>query len=999
MLEERLAPSAADSNVIPDQLGDPSPIKHIIYVIKENRTYDQVLGSLSSGNGDPSLNLFGDESAPNQRALAQQFVLLDNFYADSEVSADGWNWSVGAIANTYVQKAWPQNYGGRDRPYDFEGGNLATSSGPNPSDAFIWDKLADAGISFRNYGFRVFGGQVAGNPSTEPKLAANTDLKFAGFDLTKPDASTDPAFLGGQPTRIAEWLKEFNQYVAANNLPTVEFVRLPNDHTAGALLGAPTPRAYVADNDLALGQLVDTVSHSKYWSSTAIFVVEDDAQDGPDHVDAHRTIAQVISPYTQKGMEDCTFYSTASMLRTMEQILGVPPMTQFDAAATLMTNSFTDEPNLKPYTAITPSQNMAEKNPVANPLAGQVTWADFAQEDLVEPQLLNQMIWQSVKGDTPMPAPHNGFQPMQSDDQSDCEDASHAGPQGDGTGITPQGWDITPAGDQINLLDTVNGTRIWGDRPYGEALSPDGKTLLVSDDGQSTGQTTAQSQSLMVVDLASQKVVQTILYKSPAGLFIGITYSPDGQHAYASGQAVVNPTTGETDYVIHVYNVNGQQLTEVAPIILAPASYKDLTTGKQHNFPVFNPAGLTISADGSTLYVADNLADSMTEVKLDPNRVTGTVLAPVSVGHNPYTIVLNEDGKKAYVSNWGASTVSVLNVAGAVPTVVQTIQVGTHPNAMALNAKAHELYVANADSDTITVIDTTKDVVVRTISVAPFAGAPFGASPNGLAISPNGKTLYVANATDNDVAVIRLAQQGAPDRVLGLIPTGWFPAGVVVSANGKQLYVINSKGLGAGPNVKGANPYLSPEQTPDQYVGSMMVGTVSIIGVPDQDQLGDYTEQVAQNDRFPDAGDGGDEGDGGKRPSDGDSGHGRNLAGPDSQPSNANSDLLGALAGFASDSSSLAVGGLKQAPIQVALVQQPGTGDRGSNWWPSSLDGKSLAMGTDTSRAASLPAWANSGLPSPAHELSGKQVPSSLSWVNLVSDDVSTSLADLVSQN
>jgi YVTN family beta-propeller protein len=808
----------------PDSGNELPPIEHLIYVIKENRTYDQVFGSLSQGSGDPSLNLFGDESAPNQRALQTTFVTLDNFYADSEVSADGWNWSVGALANTYVQKAWPQNYGSRSRPYDFEGGNYATSPGPEPTDAFLWNKLSDAGISYRNYGFRVFGGQVA---STEPRLAANTDLNFAGFDTTQPDASTNPDFLGGGPTRYDAWLSEFQHYVATDSLPAVEFVRLPNDHTVGALAGAPTPRAYVADNDLALGKLVDTVSHSRFWPSTAIFVVEDDAQDGPDHVDAHRTVAQLISPYTQTGQVDSTFYSTVSMLHTMETLLDISPMTQFDAAAPLMTNSFTNRPDFSPYNAIIPSQDMSEKNPTAPAPGNRITAADFVKEDLVEPQLLNQMIWRSVKGDSPMPAPHTIF-PNRSNEGED---------QG---AITSQGWDLTPAGIQIALTDEVRDTQVWGDRPYGEALSPDGRTLLVSNDGQSTGRTTAQSQSLMVVDLASQQVVQTILYTSPAGLFIGVTFSPDGQHAYASGEAV-DPATGQTEFVIHVYNVHHRHLTEVDPIVLAPA-----TTS-------LYPAGLTISPDGRKLFVADNLADSLTEVRLNRDGVTGTVLLPVPVGHNPYTVVLSDSGGVAYVSNWGESTVSVVDVTRHTPTLVEAIPVGTHPNAMALNPRRAELYVANADSDTISVISTITLEVIRTIDLAPFPGAEVGASPDGLTVSPDGRMLYVANATDNDVAVIRLGRNR--DTVEGLIPTAWFPAGVIVSPDGGQLYVINAKGLGAGPNPDGSKPYQNPESGPDQYIGSMMVGTVSIIDVPDADQLQDYTQQVVANDHFPSDGD------------------------------------------------------------------------------------------------------------------------------------------------
>ncbi|OKH48923.1 hypothetical protein NIES2101_21565 [Calothrix sp. HK-06] len=394
-----------NEDVIPLRAGDPSPIKHVIYVIKENRTYDQVLGSLEKGNGEPNLNLFGEESAPNQRQLARQFVTLDNFYADAEVSADGWNWSTAALANTYVQKNWPANYSspGRNRPYDFEGGNYATSPGTDPTDAFIWNKLSDAGIDYRNYGFRVFGGQVAANTTTgettEPRLAANTDLNFPGYDLTISDQ-----------TRFNEWLNEFQQYEASGQLPTVEFVRLPNDHTSGTRIGAPTPRAYMADNDLALGKLVDAVSHSPFWKDTAIFVVEDDAQNGPDHVDAHRTVAQVISPYTQTGKVDSTFYDTSAMLRTMEQIVGIGPLSQFDAAATPMLNSFTDTPDFTPYTAITPTQPLDELNPVNAPLAVQAASADFSQEDRVPDELLTAMVWKSVKGaDSEVPASQTSF--------------------------------------------------------------------------------------------------------------------------------------------------------------------------------------------------------------------------------------------------------------------------------------------------------------------------------------------------------------------------------------------------------------------------------------------------------------------------------------------------------------------------------------------------------------------------------------------------------------
>ena len=386
----------AVAQAIPRRPGDPSTIKHVIYVIRENRTFDQVLGSLGKGNGDPSLNLFDDDSAPNARELARRFVTLDNFYADAEVSADGWNWSTAAEANTYVQKNWPANYSPRNRPYEFEGGNLATAPGKTPEKSYLWDWMDSAAISYRNYGFWVFGGKVA---PTAPNLGQFTDLNYPGYDLTITDQS-----------RIEEWLTEFRQYEADGNLPTVQMVRVPNDHTSGTKPGAPTPRAYVADNDLALGRLVDAVSHSTYWPETAIFVVEDDAQNGPDHVDAHRTVALAISPYTQTGGLDSTLYSTSSMLRTIELIIGLPPMSQFDAAATPMLSSFTDSPTLQPYTAIVPSQPLDELNTAASPMAAESQAMDFSAEDRAPELALNRAIWQSVRGaGSEMPVSHTVF--------------------------------------------------------------------------------------------------------------------------------------------------------------------------------------------------------------------------------------------------------------------------------------------------------------------------------------------------------------------------------------------------------------------------------------------------------------------------------------------------------------------------------------------------------------------------------------------------------------
>jgi YVTN family beta-propeller protein len=384
-------------SVVPIKPGISSPIKHVIYVIKENRTFDQVFGSLGKGNADPALNLFGEESAPNQRALERRFVTLDNAYAASEVSADGWNWPTQAYANTYNQKNWPADYAAsdRNRGYDFEGGNTSVNVAKNTADSFIWDRLWDGGISFRNYGFHATGTVPALVDPTEPHLVANSDLNYPGFNLHVTDQS-----------RIAEWLNEFNGYKAGGTLPTVEFVRLSSDHTAGTAPGFPTPRAMMADNDLALGKLVDAVSHSQFWSSTAIFVIEDDAQDGPDHVDAHRTTMEVISPYSQTGKVDSTFYSTVSMLRTMELILGISPLTQFDAQAIPMSASFAATPDLHPYDAIVPSQSLTEMNTLSSPLSVASGNLRLAGADEAPTRTLNEAIWKSVKGGaSKMPAP------------------------------------------------------------------------------------------------------------------------------------------------------------------------------------------------------------------------------------------------------------------------------------------------------------------------------------------------------------------------------------------------------------------------------------------------------------------------------------------------------------------------------------------------------------------------------------------------------------------
>ncbi len=379
--------AAVPARVVPRRVGDPSLIKHVVYIVKENRTYDQVLGDLREGNGDPSLVLFGRAVTPNHHTLAQQFVLLDNFYANAEVSADGHNWSMAAMANDYVQKNWPANYSGRGRAYDFEGGQPAAY----PRSGFLWDAAARAKVSYRIYGeFTEFG--VTPSRGTMASMEQHVDPAYHGWDLKVTDQ-----------TRVDEWLREFRTFEQSGEMPQLMILRLPQDHTAGTRPGYPTPLAMMADNDLALGRLVDAVSHSRFWKDTLIVALEDDAQDGPDHVDAHRTVALLAGAYVRRGAVDHTFYSTVSALRTIELILGIPPLTQYDAAAQPLLNAFTSDARLDPYTAIVPRQSLTALNTRTSPGAAESARLDFGEADEVGPGVLSRILWRTVKGNTPLP--------------------------------------------------------------------------------------------------------------------------------------------------------------------------------------------------------------------------------------------------------------------------------------------------------------------------------------------------------------------------------------------------------------------------------------------------------------------------------------------------------------------------------------------------------------------------------------------------------------------
>ncbi len=396
------APAAGlENNPIPRRVGDVSPIKYVFYVIKENRTYDQILGDMPEGNGDPALCLFPERVTPNHHQLARDFVLLDNFYVDGEVSADGHEWTMGAYATDFVEKTWPLSYGHNKHkkyPYPAEGSfPIAT-----PAGGYLWDRAREAGVSYRSYGEFIGNGKTTNDPgvSRVAALKGHFDPWYRGFDMDYPDVK-----------RVERFATELKRFEMAGDMPRLQIVRLPNDHTSGTTAGKPTPTAHVGDNDLALGMFVEAVSKSKFWSQTAIFVIEDDAQNGPDHVDAHRTVAYVISPYAKRGTVDSMMYSTSSMLRTMELILGLKPMSQFDAAALPMFNSFQNKPDVRPYQARPVTVNLNERNTRKSPGADLSAKMDFTKEDAADDLALNEVIWRSVRGaNSPMPAPRRaGF--------------------------------------------------------------------------------------------------------------------------------------------------------------------------------------------------------------------------------------------------------------------------------------------------------------------------------------------------------------------------------------------------------------------------------------------------------------------------------------------------------------------------------------------------------------------------------------------------------------
>ncbi len=391
-------------NPVPRKVGDPSPVKYVFYIIKENRTYDQVFGDMPEGNGDPNLCLFPEKNTPNHHALAREFVLLDNFYVNAEVSADGHNWSMAGYATDFVEKTWPTSYSGRGGTYDYEG----TRKAAYPKDGFIWDYCQRAGVSYRSYGEFV----SQGRPNIKA-LEGHFDPNYTGYDLSYKDVD-----------REAAWEKDFDALVAANAVPHFNTLRISNDHTSGMRIGAPTPQAAVADNDLALGRFVEHLSKSPIWKESVVFVVEDDAQNGPDHVDAHRSVALVMGPYVKRGYVDHTLYSTTSLLRTMELILGLPPMSQYDAAATPLWRSFTDKPDTKLYTARPSNIDLDQRNVAINKHSRRSGELNLAVPDAIDDIEFSEIVWKAVKGiNSPMPAPRrSAFVRAQAEDEEEEDD-------------------------------------------------------------------------------------------------------------------------------------------------------------------------------------------------------------------------------------------------------------------------------------------------------------------------------------------------------------------------------------------------------------------------------------------------------------------------------------------------------------------------------------------------------------------------------------------------
>jgi len=396
--EQEISAAGEAGNPIPRKVGDTSSIKYVFYIIKENRTYDQVLSDFPQGNGDTSLLLFGRNITPNQHALVDNFILLDNYYVDGEVSADGHDWCMGAYATDYMEKNWPTSYGGRGK------GAIGKTA---LNKIFIWDLASKFNVSFRTYGEFV----NADNTPRIPVLKNHFTPEYPTGDLKDADTM-----------RYRIWEKDFDSLLKQNAVPRLNTFRLLSDHTEGTAAGRPTPYAHVADNDLAVGKLVEHISKSPIWENTVIFIAEDDAQNGPDHVDAHRTTAYIAGGYVKRHYVDHTMYSTSSMVRTIELILGLPPMSQYDAAANPMWRCFNNKPDKTVFKSLPSNINLNDVNPGGTKLAAMAKGLNFSEVDLVPDEIMNRMLWASIKGENakvPVPVRAAFVKPIKNNEEKD----------------------------------------------------------------------------------------------------------------------------------------------------------------------------------------------------------------------------------------------------------------------------------------------------------------------------------------------------------------------------------------------------------------------------------------------------------------------------------------------------------------------------------------------------------------------------------------------------
>jgi YVTN family beta-propeller protein len=370
---------APADTVIPAKVGEPCPIKYVLYIIKENRTYDQVFGALKDaqgkplGNGDPHLVMYGEKVTPNHHKIARDYVLFDNLYCNSEVSVDGHSWTDAAMASDFNQRSWIMSYSRHGKLF----GNDEMET---PANGYLWDLCRRHGLSYRNYG------------EGAQRVPSENRGKWAKRDERDMDL-------------VQSWIKDLQQAEQTGVLPRFTIMSLGEDHTKGTSTGAPTPEACVGSNDLGLGRILAAATRSKFWPQMAIFVIEDDTQNGPDHVDAHRTVGLVMSPYCKRGVVDSTLYTQASMIRTIELILGLPPLTQYDAGATPMFNAFQKQPVLTEYEVQMPKVNLQAKNSLFSVFAEESNRMDFSDYDLAPEDELNRILWAQARPGEPYPTP------------------------------------------------------------------------------------------------------------------------------------------------------------------------------------------------------------------------------------------------------------------------------------------------------------------------------------------------------------------------------------------------------------------------------------------------------------------------------------------------------------------------------------------------------------------------------------------------------------------